>query len=64
MQANLKIFLILKKEREDNSILSMFKLRPNISRKILKISASLFFFRKLWNFSSNTIEQVLKKCGI
>lgn len=44
MQANLKIFLILKKEREDNSILSMFKLRPNISRKILKISASLFFF--------------------
>lgn len=26
MQANLKIFLILKKEREDNSILSTFKI--------------------------------------
>lgn len=43
MQANLKIFLILKKEKEDNSILSMFKLSPNIFRKILKIAAFLVF---------------------
>lgn len=43
MQANLKIFLILKKEKEDNSILSMLKLSPNISRKIVKIAAFLFF---------------------
>lgn len=43
MQANLKIFLILKEREKTILFRVLSKLSPDIFRKILKIAALLFF---------------------